>query len=175
VWRWCYLEYKHISSIVGRKNLWFTNIRNGAEKLKKLGRVFRQSAAEMKLENPVILDAAANKTLMPKEARKFSHFVFGGILGDYPPRGRTMELRIKMQGVEARNLGKKQMSTDTAVLVVHTILSGMPLNKIRFTNHIDVDIRKGESVTLPYRYVLKDGSPVLAPGLIDMLRCQKGF
>ncbi len=70
VWKWCYLEYKHISSIVGKEHLWFTNVKNGAEKLKKLGKVFRQSVAGMKLENPVIIDAEANKTLAPKEAKK---------------------------------------------------------------------------------------------------------
>ncbi len=175
VWKWCVLEYKHMSSIVGRENLWFTNVKSNGEKLRKFGKVFRQSVSAMKLENSVILDAEANKALAPKEARKFSHIIFGGILGDYPPRGRTMDLRIKMQGVEARNMGKEQMSTDTAVLVAHTILSGMPLNKIRFTHHVDIDIRKGESVTLPYKYVLKDGKPVLAPGLVEMLRRQKGF
>ncbi len=86
-----------------------------------------------------------------------------------------MDLRIKMQGVEARNLGKEQMSTDTAALVARKIPSGMPLNKIRFTHHVDIDIRKCESVTLPYKYVLRDGKPVLAPGLVEMLRKQKGF
>ncbi|MEM4247134.1 MAG: SAM-dependent methyltransferase [Candidatus Woesearchaeota archaeon] len=175
VWKWCYLEYKHASAIVGKENLWFTNVKTGSARLKKLGKVFSKSVSEIKLENPVILDAEANKTLTPKEAKKFSHIIFGGILGDYPPRGRTRDLRIKMQSVEARNLGKEQMSTDTAVLVAHTILSGMPLSRIMFTHHVDIDIRKGESVTLPYKYVLKGGKPVLAPGLVEMLRRQKGF
>jgi ribosome biogenesis SPOUT family RNA methylase Rps3 len=175
VWKWCILEYSHMSSVVGKENLWFTNVKNGAEKLKKLGKVFSKSITSMKLENPVILDADANSTLKPADAKKFTHIIFGGILGDYPPRGRTRDLRIKMQGVEARNMGSEQMSTDTAVLVAHTILSGLPLHKIRFTHHVDIDIRKGESVTLPYKYVLKDGKPVLAPGLVEMLRRQKGF
>ncbi|MEM4239748.1 MAG: SAM-dependent methyltransferase [Candidatus Woesearchaeota archaeon] len=175
VWKWCYLEYKHISTIVGKENLWFTNVKTGKAQLRRLGKVFSKSVTEMNLENPVILDADANKTLTPKEAKKFSHIIFGGILGDYPPRGRTKDLRIKMPGVEARNMGKEQMSTDTAVLVAYTILSGMPLHKIRFTHHVDIDVREGESVTLPYKYVLKDGKPVLAPGLVEMLRRQKGF
>ncbi len=175
VWKWCYLEYKHMSSIVGKNNLWFTNVKNGATKLKKIGKVFTKSITQMKLENPVILDAEANKTLTSKEAKKFSHIILGGILGDDPPKGRTIELRIKMPKAQARNLGKEQMSTDTAVLVAHTILSGTPLNRIRFTHHVDIDIKKGESITLPYKYVLKKNKPILAPGLVKMLRRQKGF
>ncbi len=155
--------------------LWFTNVKSGNAQLRKLGKVFSESVTTLELGSPVILDAEANATLKPADAKKFTHIIFGGILGDYPPRGRTRDLRIKMQGVEARNMGKEQMSTDTAVLVAHTILSGMPLHKIRFTHHVDIDIRKGESVTLPYMYVLKDGKPVLAPGLVEMLRRQKGF
>ena len=25
IYRWCVIEYKHISKIVGKENLWFTN------------------------------------------------------------------------------------------------------------------------------------------------------
>jgi ribosome biogenesis SPOUT family RNA methylase Rps3 len=175
VWKWCLLEYSHMSSVVGKENLWFTNVKSGAEQLRKLGRVFSESVTLMELESPVILDAEANAQLKPADAKKFTHIIFGGILGDYPPRGRTKDIIIKMQGVATRNMGKEQMSTDTAVLVAHTILSGKHLEDIKFTHHVDVDIRKGESVTLPYKYVLKDGKPVLAPGLVEMLRRQKGF
>jgi ribosome biogenesis SPOUT family RNA methylase Rps3 len=49
------------------------------------------------------------------------------------------------------------------------------LEDIQFTHHVDIDIKNGESVTLPYKYVIRDGKPVLAPGLVEMLRRQKGF
>lgn len=175
LWKWCLLEYKHASQIVGKNNLWFTNIKSSAGKLKKLGKVFKQSITTMKVKKPCILDAEANKTLKPEDAKRFSHFIIGGILGDEPPRGRTRELRIRMPNTEARNLGRKQMSTDTAVLVTHTILKGTPLHDIPFTNHVEINIRKGESIMLPYKYVLSNGKPVLAPGLVEMLRRQKSF
>jgi len=175
VWTWCLLEYSHMSSVVGKENLWFTNVKNGAEKLKKLGKVFSESVTSMELGSPVILDAEANEKLKPADAKKFTHIIFGGILGDYPARGRTQDIIIKMQGVATRNMGKEQMSTDTAVLVAHTILSGKHLEDIQFTHHVDIDIKKGESVTLPYKYVIRDGKPILAPGLVEMLRRQKGF
>jgi ribosome biogenesis SPOUT family RNA methylase Rps3 len=72
-------------------------------------------------------------------------------------------------------MGKEQMSTDTAVLVAYIILNGKHIEDIEFTHDVDIDIKKGESITLPYKYVLKDGKPVLAPGLVEMLRRQKGF
>jgi ribosome biogenesis SPOUT family RNA methylase Rps3 len=175
VWKWCLLEYSHMSSVVGKESLWFTNVKSGAEKLKKLGKVFSESVTTMKLGSPVILDADAGKTLHPEDAKQFTHIIFGGILGDYPPRGRTQDIIVKMQGVPTRNMGKEQMSTDTAVLVAHTILNGKHLEDIKFTHHVDIDIKKGESITLPYKYVIRDGKPVLAPGLVEMLRRQKGF
>jgi ribosome biogenesis SPOUT family RNA methylase Rps3 len=175
LWAWCLLEYKHMSKIVGKNNLWFTNVKSGAAKLRPFGKVFSKSVTQLTLERPCILDAEASKTLKPEDAKKFTHVVFGGILGDHPPRGRTRELRMKMPNAEARNLGRKQMSTDTAVLVTHTILNGRPLHMIPFTEHIEITIRPGESIHLPYKYVLQDGKPVLPPGLVKMLRKQKGF
>lgn len=58
-------------------------------------------------------------------------FVFGGILGDHPPRDRTKLLRADIETL--RNLGQPQLSTDTAVLVSKLILvNGMELEKIPF-------------------------------------------
>lgn len=175
LWAWCLLEYQHISRIVGKEHLWFTNVTSGAAKLRKLGTVFATSASQLKLDRACILDAEAPKTLKPEDAAKFTHLVFGGILGDHPPRGRTRELRMKMPAAEARNLGRKQMSTDTAVLVTKMILDGTPLHDIPFTEDIEIEIRPGESVYLPYKYVAKNGKPVLPQGLVEMLRKQKSF
>ena len=99
--------------------------------------------------------------------------MFGGILGDYPPKARTKELQIP--NAERRNLGKEQMSTDTAVLVVKLIVDGTPLEKIEFKDEIEIEIKEGESILLPYRYVVKNKKPVLPAGLIEMLKKQKGF
>lgn len=66
-----------------------------------------------------LLDPAATEELTPEDADKFDFFLFGGILGDHPPRDRTGELR--KYGYTSRNLGKKQMTTDTAVRVTKII------------------------------------------------------
>ncbi|UNI20708.1 hypothetical protein JDV02_006774 [Purpureocillium takamizusanense] len=67
-----------------------------------------------------LLDPAAAKDLAPEDGETFDAFLFGGILGDDPPRDRTSELRKK--GFEGRRLGPKQMTTDTAVRVTRMVV-----------------------------------------------------
>ena len=50
----------------------------------------------------------------------FTHFLFGGILGDDPPRDRTASLRGL--GLPGRHLGSVQMSTDTALGVTKRVV-----------------------------------------------------
>ena len=73
-----------------------------------------------------LLDMRAEKTLEPSDLQEFDVLLFGGILGDHPPRDRTYVLRKHNYGM--RNLGKMQMSTDTALLTCKLILH----NKLRF-------------------------------------------
>lgn len=58
--------------------------------------------------------------IAPEDADKFDVFLYGGILGDDPPRDRTGELR--KLGFEGRHLGEKQMTTDTAVGVTKKVI-----------------------------------------------------
>src|SRR3989338_2394151 len=109
VFKWCVLEYRHISETVGRKNLIFTNVKNGRKLLEPLGKVYKESINELKLKNACVLDISAEKTL-GKADNKFDYILLGGILGDYPRRRRTRRIKVR---AEKRNLGKKQMSTDT--------------------------------------------------------------
>lgn len=67
-----------------------------------------------------LLDPAATQELSPDDGEKFDVFLFGGILGDDPPRDRTKELRAK--GFVGRRLGPVQMTTDTAVRVTRKIV-----------------------------------------------------
>ena len=62
--------------------------------------------------------------------------MFGGILGDYPPRKRTKEeLKLKC---ERRNLGKEQMATDNAVFVVKEILNGRKISDLKFQDGVEI-------------------------------------
>src|SRR3989344_2037027 len=132
LYEWCLIEYKHISKLVGKKNLIFTNIKNQKDisKLRKLGSVKKESVAELKLNKACLLDPKASKTLNHNQIR---------------------------------NLGKRQMSTDTAVLVTKTIAKGKPLNKINFIDEPSITIKKGkfnEEIILPYRYVARNNRPL---------------
>lgn len=60
-----------------------------------------------------LLDPRAPKELSPQDGETFDIFLYGGILGDDPPRDRTGELR--KLGFEGRHLKEVQMTTDTAV------------------------------------------------------------
>ncbi len=178
LWKWSYFEYEHISKLVGKKNLIFTNLtsKRARSKLARIGNVEKLSVGELKLKNPCVLDLRASVPLNPMEARGFSHFVFGGILGDSPPKGRTRILRERLPGASFRNLGKKQMSTDNAVATVVEILNGNPLSKIKFIDEPEIILRPGESVVLPYRYLADEmGLPLLTPGLLNLLLRSKTF
>lgn len=67
-----------------------------------------------------LLDPKAEKAISPEDADEFDAFLFGGILGDDPPRDRTKELR--KLGFPGRHLDKVQMTTDTAVYVTSLVV-----------------------------------------------------
>ncbi len=169
---WCLIEYEHISKILGKSNIWFTNIKNtkDAKKLIKFGSVFQKSVKKMNLKQACLLDPEARKTLSPKD-RKYKYFIFGGILGDYPPRRRTQqELTKFLPKTAKRNLGKMQMSTDNAVYTVKKIIKGTPLNKLKFRDDIEIIINEIESTQLPFRYNIVNKKPLLSKKLISYLK-----
>src|SRR3989338_5749437 len=110
LWKWCRIEYKHISQLVGKQNLWFTNITKGSPELQKYGKVITKSVVQLLLSKVCVLDPDAEKTLTPQDARRFDYLIFGGILGNDPPQKRTApELTAKFTyPIETRNIGKKQ-------------------------------------------------------------------
>ena len=96
LFEWCLIEYEHISEIVGKNNLIFTNINPKFFSLiKNFGKVFNErfSGLNKKLkfnENKIcVLSQYAQKTLETDDKNKFEYFVFGGILGDKPAKNRT--------------------------------------------------------------------------------------
>jgi len=176
VWKWCIREYKSISDIVGKKNLWFTNIKRGSKILEKYGKVFKKSVKEMNLKNMCVLDPAAKKTLSPKNSKEFEYFIFGGILGDYPPKKRTKkELTKFLPNAKEMNIGKKQFPTDNAVYVVKEISNGKNLSDLKFKNKIEIRKNNIESVILPFNYVLIDGKPLIRKEIVNYLKRKRGF
>lgn len=174
LWHWCLIEYKHISKIVGKKNLWFTNVKKGSTKLSKYGKVMKNSVRVLKLKNACVLDPEAKKTLSPKD--KFDYLIFGGILGDYPPKKRTKkELTKFIKNAAVRNIGKEQMSTDNAVYTVHEIVNGKNFKNLKFQDNLSIEIEKGLSLDLPYRYNLVKGKPLISKELLNHLKRKRGF
>lgn len=173
VFPWCKLEYKHISKWVGKNNLIFTNTKSAA--LKPFGKVVPKSVRDLKFEKACVLDPEAKQLLTPEIAKRYNYFIFGGILGDDPPRARTKEELTRFLSYPAFNLGKSQMSTDTAVIVTKLICDGKKLSSLKFQQGIEVKINSYEEVRLPYKYLLIKNKPLLAPGIVEMLKKQKTF
>jgi len=175
---WCLIEYKHISKVVGKESLWFTNMLkiNNKKELEGYGNLIDESVKKIKLENACVLDPNAKKTLNPKEAENFRYYILGGILGDYPPKQRTKdELTKFIDEAEVRNIGKEQMSTDNAALVVKEIIGGKRLSELAFKDGIEIPIDKIASIQLPYRYRIIKGEPFISQELVIYLKNKKGF
>ncbi|MBW3012991.1 hypothetical protein KY325_00300 [Candidatus Woesearchaeota archaeon] len=182
--QWSMWEYEQISKTVGKGSLIFTNIKDekennekqkeNLEKLKKLGTVKQEQVNELKIDmkKACLLDPSAGKTLCPEDADTFDFLIFGGILGDNPPQGRTEKLLSpRLKGIEKRNLGEMQMSTDNAVKTAKMIVEDkIPFEKIKFIDEYELEITEKESVVLPYRYVFDDGKPFMHKKLLEYLK-----
>ncbi len=179
LYEWCLIEYENISNFVGKNNLIFTNVKSPKESkiINKFGIVYKESILKLKFNRICLLEPKSKKTLEPNDANKFDYFLFGGILGDFPEQGRTEKyLTSKLKNVETRNLLDKQMSTDTAVLVTNLILKGKKIKDIEFIDSPSFIMKKGliqEEVNLPYRYVSKNGKPIISKKLIKYLKNKK--
>ncbi len=181
LYEWCLIEYGHISSIVGKHNLMFTNINNKKiqNKLKKYGKVFDKDISELNFKNICVLSQYAKKILTSKDKSKFKYFVFGGILGDNPAKKRTNDMVSKLKSkkikFQTRNLGKKQMPTDVAVYAANEILEGKKLNEFKFVDELEIEINENESINLPFRYIVDHNKAVISDKLVEYLRKRKEF
>ncbi|KAF2431938.1 DUF431-domain-containing protein [Tothia fuscella] len=121
-------------------------------------------------ERVCLLDPSAKEELRPEDGEWADVFLFGGILGDDPPRDRTSELRAK--GFQGRRLGPVQMTTDTAVRVTRMIIQDKtPLEKIPYIDHPELKVDAHESTVMPFRYVKDEkGGPVMPEGMIDLIK-----
>ncbi|KAK7427856.1 hypothetical protein QQZ08_005629 [Neonectria magnoliae] len=117
-----------------------------------------------------LLDPSAAKDLSPEDGKAFDAFLFGGILGDDPPRDRTSELRKK--GFEGRRLGPKQMTTDTAVRVTRIVVQDkVALGKVPYVDFPELKFSKHESTEMPFRYVTsEDGKPIMPKGMVELIQ-----
>ncbi|KAI0690308.1 SAM-dependent RNA methyltransferase [Cytidiella melzeri] len=190
---WVELEYKHMRSLAGaRSQVHFTHLsKSSCETLNSLfselsgtsqesapavalahteGVLDFMKAQGVTLDKVCLLDPKAEKELSPEDGDcRFSWFLFGGILGDDPPRDRTSELRVL--GFPTRHLGPVQMTTDTALGVSKLIVEDkIPLSEIPYVDHPTITFNPQESVEMPFRYISVNGEPRLPPGMREHLR-----
>lgn len=181
LFKWCLIEYEHISKIIGKSNLIFANIKNNnnIKNLNKYGAVFKENIAELNLKNICVLSQYSKKTLTTNDKNKFQYFVFGGVLGDTPSQKRTNIIINKLKKhkikFETRNLGNKQMPTDVAVYIAKNILDGKKLNNFKFVDELEIELNENESITLPFRYVVDNNKLVINEKLVEYLRRRKEF
>jgi ribosome biogenesis SPOUT family RNA methylase Rps3 len=170
LWKWSFLEYKHVSEVIGKENLIFTNIKSESSKLKlsPFGKTHKEKVEKLNLKNACVLDPGAKETLDPKD--KFGYLIVGGILGDFPPQKRTKKELTNKLNYPARNLGKSQMSTNTAAIVAWRIMRGTRLEDLKFKNKLVIKTGKYEEVILPYKYLIENEKLVLPDGYIEMAK-----
>ncbi|GIZ44412.1 hypothetical protein CKM354_000761000 [Cercospora kikuchii] len=123
-----------------------------------------------------LLDPKAEKDLSPKDGPLFDAFLFGGILGDDPPRDRTGDLR--KLGFPGRRLGPEQMTTDTAVRTTRIVVQeGKKLSEIEYIDRPEIPItdengkiKANETIEMPFKYVKSgDGKPIIPKGMLELL------
>jgi len=160
---WTYLEYKHTASIVG--NLLVTNVKDERERacLEPFARAVPESVNEIAERREIlVLDPQARVPLSPEDFKQFRYVVVGGIMGDFPPKGRTRKLLTEKLGVEARTLGPCQLSVDGAAYVASRVADGEPLERVKIARGLTLK-RGALEVKLPYCYPLS-GERVIFSG-----------
>ena len=187
---WVILEYSQILREVGAENLILSSLPESTtekdipQRLLKLG--LRWTTKDLKGINEdfkdlellkdgrvCLLDPRATIDLQPEDATKFDYFVFGGILGDHPPRDRTKELKTAYPNLLiSRRLGDKQMTTDTAIRTTQLIIKDrIAFEDIKFIDYPEFRFNKNEATEMPFRYVLdKEGKPILPEGMLVLIK-----
>lgn len=116
-----------------------------------------------------MLDLRAPEVLKPQDKDTVDYLLFGGILGDHPPRDRTSYLRPVADIF--RHLGPEQMSTDGAVNVSWAIFKGAPYETLKFCPFpLEFQVSATEKTELPFKYLQdENGEPCLPPGLRELV------
>ncbi len=167
LYEWSRAEYEHIIKVLGKENVLFTNIKD-CSKL-QFAECAEKSVKEMNLNKACVLDPEAEQILSPDD--KFDYFIFGGILGNNPPEKRTAEFLSQKLGFEKRNLGKKQMSTDTAVIVAWKILNGKKFSELKFIDDPEIEIEEEMNSVMPYRYLAdENGKPIICEKVLKLMK-----
>lgn len=128
---------------------------------------------ELQPKRVCLLDPRAKTDLVPQDSLQYDYFVFGGILGDHPPRDRTKELMEQYPNLlVGKRLGDKQMTTDTAIRTTQIIIEKQTsFEDVNFIDYPEFRFNKNEATEMPFRYVLNAaGKPILPEGMLDLIK-----
>ncbi|SCV03473.1 LAME_0H10704g1_1 [Lachancea meyersii CBS 8951] len=187
---WVTLEYAQIIRDLGASNLILSSLPEGTQesdipaKLVRMGLQWTTrplveiheafpDLPRLREKRVCLLDPRAKGDLKPQDAYEFDYFVFGGILGDHPPRDRTTELYKSYPDLlVGKRLGDKQMTTDTAIRTTQLIVERqLAFEEIKFIDYPEFRFNKNEATEMPFRYVLDaDQKPILPEGMLDLIK-----
>lgn len=187
---WVILEYAQVIRDLGAENLILSSLPKGTtedkipKKLRDMGLQWTTkdlshihedipNVEPMKDGRVCLLDPRAETDLQPTDASEFDYFVFGGILGDHPPRDRTKELKDAYPNLlVGRRLGDKQMTTDTAIRTTQIIIQKQTkFEDIIFFDYPEFKFNKYEATEMPFRYVTDaNGKPILPEGMLELIK-----
>jgi len=172
---WLLLEYRHCSKIYGKDFLLITNLPAKYHRLiGKYANVCEKSVktlisdGKLEKDSTIILDPKSPVKLDFNALSNAKHVIVGGILGEHPPKGRTYELLTKeLEGVKSFNIGNGQFSIDGTVYYVSYLLNHRSDEGLSFIDGLTIEYFEPvyRIVSLPFRYPLENGEPVIAPGL----------
>ena len=179
---WILSEYRFVSKLFGRDAVVFTNIRKkrDGDILKKLGRVFRGDFREfigslgIDVDKVLVLDPKVKERLGLSDVRECYVAIIGGIMGDYPPRGRTWTyISSKLRGARIRSLHDGQLTIAGVAYVLKKVIEGIPLSKLDFIEGIKIKAKLlgfEHEIYLPYVFPLENGEPVVPEDYYDVVR-----
>jgi len=92
---WCKLEYEHMVSVIGPDHVYFTALtpKTLADMPETLAKAHCHTEDVLTMQDRIphnkvcLLDPSSPYPLSPEDADTYDFFLFGGILGDDPPRG----------------------------------------------------------------------------------------
>lgn len=164
---WAYLEYRHAAEVA--RDLVITNLRDERERRCVEEFADAHSLSITSLVPPrklLILDPQAEALLSPLDLQRYEYVVAGGIMGDFPPRGRTRELlTARVREATSRSLGPCQFSVDGAVFMALRVAEGLELERLRVA--LGLVLRgRGMEVHLPFCYPLSGARVVVSSDLL---------
>mmetsp|Transcript_26671 Transcript_26671/g.48020 ORF Transcript_26671/g.48020 Transcript_26671/m.48020 type:complete len:202 (-) Transcript_26671:587-1192(-) len=177
LYEWSIIEYRSIVRMTQQPVI-IANLGHSLAKAQELlptAHCYAESftVQEVDPQRVCLLDMRGDTPLSPADIDRFDYFLFGGILGDHPPRDRTKQLRDR--NYPLRHLGVMQMPTNTAMNVVKLIIEDQrPLEDLPFVDSPEFPVTSEgceETIEMEgFRYLAdENGEPIIEPEMLPLL------